>query len=60
MKMFILSLERDARQWYKSFPTSFISSLKYFHMMFHSHSKRRYPIDFPLGSCCNEGFKLVS
>jgi hypothetical protein len=29
-------------------------------MMFHSHYKRRYPIDLPLGIFCNEGFKSVS
>jgi hypothetical protein len=60
MKMFMLSLERDAHQWYRSFPVACIASLKYFHMMFHSHYKRRYPIDLPLGSCCNESFKSVS
>jgi hypothetical protein len=28
-------------------------------MMFHSYYKRRYPIDIPLGSFYNEGFKSV-
>jgi hypothetical protein len=36
------------------------SFTKGFSYMFHSHYKRRYPIDLPLGSCCNESFKSVS
>jgi hypothetical protein len=60
MKMFMLSLERDTRQWYRSLLVACIASLKYFHIMFHSHYKRRYPIDLPLGSYCNESFKSVS
>jgi hypothetical protein len=37
MKMFMSSLGGDARQWYKSLPVACISSLKDFHVAFHSY-----------------------
>jgi hypothetical protein len=42
MKLFMFSLERDVRLWYKSLPHSSIPSLKYFHILFHQHCKRIY------------------
>ena len=37
MKMFMYSLDGDAREWYFSLPLSSISSLKDFHTVFHKH-----------------------
>jgi hypothetical protein len=37
MKMFMYSLEGNARQWYRILPASSISSLKDFHDVFYSH-----------------------
>jgi hypothetical protein len=59
MKMFMISFDEDARQWYKYLPTTCIASLKDFHILFHSHCKRIYPIELLFEHCCNEGFKLV-
>ena len=38
MKMFLYSLDGDAREWHFSLPPSSISSLKDFHTVFHMHS----------------------
>jgi hypothetical protein len=43
MKMFMYSLDGDARKWYFSLPPSNISSLKDFHRVFNDHCKRFYP-----------------
>jgi hypothetical protein len=59
MKMFMTSLEGDARQWYKSLPTDSIASLKYFHVVFHSHCKIFYPTELLYEHCCNEEFNSV-
>jgi hypothetical protein len=40
MKMFMYSLEGNARQWYQSLPSSSISSLTKFHTVFIKHCKR--------------------
>ena len=42
MKMFMYSLDGDAREWYFSLPPSSISSLKDFHTVFHEHYKRYF------------------
>jgi hypothetical protein len=39
MKLFMFSLERDARLWYKYLPHSSIPSLNNFHIHFHQHCK---------------------
>jgi hypothetical protein len=52
MKMFTISLDGDARKWYKSLPIDSIFSLKYFHVVFHSYCKIIYPIELLLKNCC--------
>jgi hypothetical protein len=52
MKMFMYSLEGDARQWYKTLPASSISSLKDFHDVFYSHCKIIYPTERLFENCC--------
>jgi hypothetical protein len=42
MKMFMYSLEGEAREWFRSLPPSSISSLKYFHVAFHNHCKKYF------------------
>ena len=42
MKLFMFSLEKDARLWYKSLPHSSIPSLRCFHALFHQHCRRIY------------------
>ena len=43
MRIFMISLEGDARSWYEMLPTWILSSLKYFHTTFHEHFKYQYP-----------------
>ena len=40
MKIFRASLEENARLWYDGLPSGILSSLKYFHAVFHEHFKR--------------------
>jgi hypothetical protein len=54
MKMFMHSLDGDARQWYFSLPHSSISSLKEFHSAFKEHYKRYFSAEFLLENCCEE------
>jgi hypothetical protein len=56
MKLFMFSLERDARLWYKYLPHSNIPSLKYFHIVFHQHCKRIYSAELLFQDCCNMEF----
>jgi hypothetical protein len=59
LKMFMYSLEGEARQWYRSLHVSSISSLNDFHAAFHSFCKRIYPVECLLNDCC-EQFKSLS
>jgi hypothetical protein len=54
MKLFMFSLERDARLWYKSLPHSSIPSLKEFHTTFHHRYERYFSQEFLLEHCCEE------
>jgi hypothetical protein len=54
MKMFMYSLEGDARDWYRYLPPSRISSLKEFHATFHDHCKRYFSVESLLENCCEE------
>ena len=54
MKMFMHSLDGDARKWYFSLPPSSISSLKYFHRVFNEHCKRYFSDEFLFENCCEE------
>jgi hypothetical protein len=56
MKLFIFSLERDVRLWYKYSPHSSIPSLKDFHILFHQHCKRIYSAEIIFEDCCNIKF----
>ena len=54
MKMFMYSLDGDAREWYFSLPPSSISSLKGFHTVFHDHCKRYFSHELLLEDCCDK------
>jgi len=53
MKLFMFSLEKDARLCYKSLPHSSIPSLKCFHTLFHQHCKRIYSAEILFEDCCD-------
>jgi hypothetical protein len=59
MKMFMYSLEGDARQWYWPLPYSGISSSKRFHIAFNDYCRRFYPAKY-LFESCGEEFKLYT
>lgn len=52
MKLFMFSLDLEARDWFKSLPCSSISSLKYFHSVFNSSCRVYYPHKFLFENCC--------
>ena len=54
MKMFMYSLEQDAREWYFSLPTASISSLKEFHTCFQKHCKYMFSAEFSFKDCCEQ------
>jgi len=56
MKMFVYSLNGDARRWYRSLSIAIISSLQEFHVAFHKYCNRCYSSDILLEGCC-ENFK---
>ena len=53
MKLFMFTLGKDARLWYKSLPHSSIPSLKCFHTLFHQHCKRMYSAEILFEDCCD-------
>jgi hypothetical protein len=55
MKMFMYSLDGDARKCYFSLPPSNISSLKDFHRVLNEHYKKFYPSKSICHNCC-EGY----
>jgi hypothetical protein len=57
MKMFLSSLSGDIRQWYKALPVASISSLKDFHVVFHSYCKIIIPHELLLKDCCEQKFE---
>ena len=57
LKMFMYSMEGNARQWYRSLPISSISSIKDFHAIFYDYCKRIYFADLLLEDYC-EQFKF--
>jgi hypothetical protein len=54
MKMFVFSLEGDAREWYRSLPPSSISSLNEFHRVFHHRCERYFAQEILLEGCCEK------
>ena len=43
LKIFMVSLEGDARSWYEGLPLESLCSLTIFHTLFHEHFKDQYP-----------------
>ena len=60
MKMFMASLEGNARTWYKWLPATSIFSLRYFHAVFFRHFKESCPLLLLVEDCCEcfDGFIL--
>jgi hypothetical protein len=56
MNLFMFSVERGARLWYKSLPHSSIPSLKDFHTLFHQYCKRIYLAEILFEDCCSIEF----
>ena len=54
MKMFMYSLEQDARDWYFSLPAASISSLKEFHTCFRKHCKYMFLAKLFFKYCCEQ------
>jgi hypothetical protein len=54
MKMFLLSLDGDACESYRSFPPASISSLEQFHVAFNKHCQRYYSSELIFHNCCEE------
>ena len=59
MKMFMISLEGNARSWYEGLPAGSLSSLKYFHTTFHEHFKYQYPSLLLLQDCCTHDKEFI-
>ena len=58
MKMFMVSLEGNARSWYEGFPAENLYSLRDFHTLFHEHFKYQYLSLLLVQDCCmhDKGF----
>ena len=58
MKIFMVSLEGDARSWYEGLPSEILCSLTDFHTVFHGHFKDQYPSLLLVQDCCmhDKGF----
>ena len=54
MKMFMASLDDDAKLWYEGIPTSIIYSLKYFHIIFFNNYKQHHPALLLIESFCGK------
>jgi hypothetical protein len=54
MKMFMLSLDRDAREWYRSLPPTSISSMREFHAAFNTQCQKFYSFELIHHNCCEE------
>jgi hypothetical protein len=54
MKMFMHSLEGDARKWYFSLPPSSISSLEDFHRVFNEYCKNHFSDELLFEKFCEE------
>jgi hypothetical protein len=54
MKMFMFSLDEDAREWYRSLPPASISSLREFHATFNTQCQKFYSSELIRHSCCEE------
>lgn len=54
MKLFVYSLNGDARKWYQSLSTASISSLQDFHAAFLRYCRRFYPSEVLLKGFCDK------
>ena len=54
MKMFMYSLERHAKKWYRSLVVVVIYSLKEFHVEFHKYCRGLYSSKLLFENCCEE------
>jgi hypothetical protein len=54
MNMFMFSLDRDAREWYRPLPPGIISSLEQFHAVFNRRCQKFYSFELICKSCCEE------
>jgi hypothetical protein len=54
MKMFMFSLDGDAREWFRSFPPASIPSLREFHAAFNRHCQQFYSSKLICHNCCEE------
>ena len=52
MKIFMVSLEGNARSWYEGFLAESLYSLRDFHTVFHEHFKDQYPSLLLVQDCC--------
>ena len=52
MKMFMATLEGDARSWYEGLPLESLFSLTNFHTVFHENCKNQYPSLLLVQDCC--------
>ena len=58
MKMFMVSLEGNARSWYEGLQAGSLYSLRDFHTVFHEHFKAKYHSLLLIPACCthDKGF----
>ena len=54
IKIFRYSLEGEALDWCRVLPATSITCLKYFHAIFNSFYKERYPVESLFPECCDE------
>ena len=59
IRLFSLSLEGIAHDWYRSLPLSSVNSLADFHASFHVFCKDKFSDDFLYPECCHE-FNLLN
>ena len=52
LKMFMVTLEGNARSWSEGFPTESIHTLKEFHSIFQEHFKDKNPSLLLIQDCC--------
>jgi len=59
MKIFMATLEGEARSWYESLPPACIYCLKDFHAMFFERYKEYYPSLNLVQSCCKHAYSFI-
>ena len=59
MKMFMVTLEGKAREWYEGLNPRSLFSLKDFHKVFYEHYKENYPSLSLAENCCDQSKDLI-